>query len=66
MSGAEFEVEVKDYYFHCYGCEMVFLALPRRFVEEEPYHSWLVRIEGRTEEEASLCRDCRLGNKRQR
>jgi len=60
MSRAEFEVEVKDYYCHCGGCEMVFLAVSRAFVNEEPYHSWLVRIEGNSEDQPYLCLDCTL------
>ena len=56
--GREFEVEVKDYYCHCYGCEKDFLALKRNFVKEEPYHSWLRRIKGKTDETPYLCEDC--------
>ena len=57
--GREFEVEVKDYYCHCYHCEKEFLALKRDFVKKEPYHSWLRRIKGKTDETSYLCADCK-------
>ena len=34
--GREFEVELKDYYCHCYGCEKEFLALKKRLCERRP------------------------------
>ena len=52
------EVEVKDYYCHCYVCEKVFLAMAREFVKEESTYSWLILIEGKTDGEPYLCVDC--------
>jgi hypothetical protein len=66
MSPFEIHVEVKDYYCHCYVCKKVLLALARQFVKEEPYHSWLVRIKGKTGETPALCGDCEFRNEERR
>ena len=58
MTNAEFEVEVKDYYCHCRVCKKVFLAMAKEFVKEEPYHSWLIRIKGKTDEKPYFCVNC--------
>jgi len=51
-------VEIKDYYCYCSECKQNFLAMSKAFVREEPYHSWLLRIDGKTAEQPYICRNC--------